>query len=77
MNVVDNRLLPGRATADTSKLWPELARRTTLLLPVVLAVAAGRAVGALAAAGTDSGGAGGAYRLFVRRGDNLSGEVKP
>ena len=70
------RLLAGRTTADTSELWPELARRT-LLLPVVVAVAAGRAVGALAAGATNLRRARGADRLFVRRGDDLAREVKP
>ena len=77
MNVVDNRLLPGRTTADTSKLWPELARRTTLLLPVVLAVAAGRAVRALAAGATHLRRARGADGLFVRGGDDLGRKVQP
>lgn len=70
------RLLPGRATADTSELWPELARRT-LLLPVVLAVAAGSTVGTLATRTTDLRRAGGTDRLFVRGGDDLAGEVEP
>ena len=71
-----SRLLPGRTTTDTRKLWPELSRRS-LLLPVVLAVAAGRAVGALATGATNLRRARGADRLFVRRGDDLAREVKP
>ena len=71
------RLLAGRTTADTSELWPELARGAALLLSVVVAVAAGRAVGALAAGATNLRRARGADRLFVRRGDDLAREVKP
>ena len=76
--VVDtSRLLPGRTTADASELWPELSRRT-LLLPVVLAVAAGRAVGALAAArAAHLGRTRRANGLFVGGGDNLRGKVQP
>ena len=76
--VVDtSRLLPGRTTADTSELWPELSRRT-LLLPVVLAVAAGRAVGALATSrATHLRRARGADSLFVRGGDDLGRKVQP
>ena len=76
MNVVDNRLLPGRTTTDTSELWPELAGGT-LLLPVVLAVAAGRAVRTLATGATDLRGTGRARGLFMRGGDNLSRKVQP
>ena len=76
--VVGGRLLPGRTAADTSELWTELAGGTTLLLPVVLAVAAGRAVRALAAAGaTHLRRARGASGLFVRGGDDLAREVQP
>lgn len=75
--IVDRvRLLPGRTTADTGELWPELSGGT-LLLPVVVAVAAGRTVGAIATGTTDLRRAGGTDRLFVRGGDNLAGEVEP
>ena len=71
-----NRLLPGRTTANTGELWPELAR-STLLLPVVLAVAAGSTVGTLATGATDLRRAGGTNRLFVRSRDDLGGKVEP
>lgn len=78
MIVVDTSpLLPRRTTADTGKLWPELARRT-LLLPVILAVATGRTVGTLTATGTTH-----LSRTrwtdgpFVGRGDNLRRKVQP
>ena len=71
-----SRLLPGRTATNTSELWPELARGT-LLLPVVLAVSAGRAVRTLAAGATDLRGTGRARGLFVRGRNDLSRQVQP
>ena len=71
-----NRLLPGRTTANTGELWPELAR-STLLLPVVLAVSARRAVRTLAAGATHLRRARRPDSLFVRRRHNLAREVQP
>ena len=71
-----NRLLPGRTTANTGELWPELAR-STLLLPVVLAVSARRAVRTLAAGATNLRGARRARSLFVRGRNDLTRQVQP
>jgi hypothetical protein len=69
--------IPGSTAADTSELRAELARGTALLLAVVIPVATGRAVGAVATARADLCRARRADSLLVCRRDNLVGEVKP
>ena len=82
MMVVDDmsRLLPGRTAANTSELWTELAGGTTLLLPVVVAVATvatRRTVGTLSASGANGGGTRRTNGTFVCCGDDLRWEVEP
>lgn len=70
-------LISWRTPSDTSKLGPVLARRTTLLLPVVVTVAAGGTVCAIASSRADGSGACWPCGLFVCGGDNFAGEVEP
>ena len=76
MQLPRTRLLPRSTPADASELWPELAGSAALLLPVLLAVRTRGAVGTLATSANTSG-AGRTSRLFVRGGNDLSGEVEP
>ena len=72
-------LFSGCASTNTSKLWPEHSRSTSLLLTVVVPVSTGSAVCALSSStgSTHSSRTRGTCGLFMCGGNNFSGEMQP